>query len=171
MTKRRAPPPPPRLEDLLCFLVHSTGFAFTRVYRRQLEQLGLTYPQYLAMVVLWAEDGLTVGQIGERVKLDSGTLTPLLKRLEGLGLVSRTRSPEDERRVVVRLTAKGSELRDRAGEVMRGVARAVGMEAGEVSSIMRQMRVMRDNLESAVGLEASLPAGSRPRDPAASPPG
>lgn len=156
MTKRSAPPPP-ALDELLCFLVQSTGFAFNRVYRRQLERLGLTYPQYLAMLVLWAEDALTVGQIGERVRLDSGTLTPLLKRLEAMGLVSRARSPEDERRVIVRLTDKGHELRARAGDVSKGVTDAVGLGASEASSLMRQMRTLRDNLEGAAALIVPLP--------------
>ena len=147
MTER--PSSPPRLDELLCFLVYSTGSAFNRVYRKQLEQLRLTYPQYLVMVALWTDDALTVGQIGERVGLDSGTLTPLLKRLEALGLVSRVRSPVDERRVIVTLTGAGNGLRARAEHVMAGVAEAVGLDAGETSSLMRQMRALRDNLDAA----------------------
>ncbi len=156
-TRPDAPSPPPELDDLLCFLVYSTGFAFNRVYRRELGRLGLTYPQYLVMVVLWSSDTLTVGQIGERVRLDSGTLTPLLKRLEAMGLVARARSPEDERRVTVSLTADGRALRARAATVMAGVTGAVGLEAGEVSSLMRRMRALRDNLEGAA--DAARPAG------------
>ena len=114
----RDPSSPPRLDELLCFLVYSTGSAFNRAYRKPLERIGLTYPQYLVMVVLWTEDALTVGRIGERLRLDSGTLTPLLKRLEGAGLVQRERSAADERRVIVRLTARGGALRAEAGAVM-----------------------------------------------------
>ena len=140
---------PPSLDDLLCFLIYSTGFAFTRAYRKPLERLGLTYPQYLVMLVLWAEDALTVGKVGERMRLDSGTLTPLLKRLEVLGMVSRTRSPEDERRVIVTLTGKGRALRDRAGEVTDCIGDAVGLDEGKVSSLVEQMRGLRTKLEAA----------------------
>jgi MarR family transcriptional regulator, organic hydroperoxide resistance regulator len=137
------------LDELLCFLVYSTGFAFNRIYRKPLEKLGLTYPQYLVMVVLWAESGLTVGQIGERLRLDSSTLTPLLKRLDALGLVSRERSSEDERRVNVHLTARGRGLRRGAGAVSDCVAQAVGMSPAELAALMRQMQALRDRLEVA----------------------
>ena len=137
------------LDELLCFLVYSTGFAFNRIYRKPLEKLGLTYPQYLVMVVLWAQDGLTVGQIGERLRLDSSTLTPLLKRLDALGLVSRERSTEDERRVNVRLTARGRGLRRGAGAVTDCVAEAVGMSRAELAALMGQMQTLRDRLEAA----------------------
>jgi DNA-binding MarR family transcriptional regulator len=145
----RDPSPPLRLDELLCFLVYSTGLAFNRVYRKPLEQLGLTYPQYLVMTVLWAENALTVGQIGERLRLDSGTLTPLLKRLEILGMLSRTRSLEDERRVVVALTRQGRDLSERVGDAMQCISQAVGMNASEVASLMRRMESLRDNLEAA----------------------
>lgn len=150
MAERPAPsPPPPRLDELLCFLVQSAGFAFNRAYRKPLEGLGLTYPQYLVMVVLWETDALTVGQIGERMTLDSGTLTPLLKRLETLGMLSRERSAQDERRVIIRLTRKGHALRERAGQVMRHVAAVVDMEPADVVSLMGQLRVLREKLEKA----------------------
>lgn len=143
-------PAPPQLDDLLCFLIHSTGFAFNRVYRKPLEQLGLTYPQYLAMVVLWGEDSLSVGQIGERLRLDSGTLTPLLKRLEAMGVVSRQRSAQDERRVVVSLTEEGRALRLRVGEVMRCVSQAVDLSEPDLTTLMRQIGHLRGRLEEAV---------------------
>lgn len=139
----------PRPDDLLCFLVYSTGSAFNRAYRKPLAHLGLTYPQYLVMVVLWAEDALTVGQIGERLRLDTGTLTPLLKRLEALGMLSRVRSAEDERRVVVSLTDKGRDLRDRAGAVLEHVTAATGLDARAASSLLEQMQALRDHLEQA----------------------
>lgn len=140
---------PAQLDELLCFLVQSTGFAFNRVYRKPLAELGLTYPQYLVMLLLWAEDGLTVGQIGERMRLDSGTLTPLLKRLQALGMIERNRSTADERRVVVTLTDHGRALRERVGKVLACIAEAVDMPAGEVESLIRQMKALRDRLDRA----------------------
>lgn len=98
------------LPDLLCFSVYSASLAFTRVYKPVLAKLGLTYPQYLVMVALWQVDDVTVGEIGVRLGLESNTLTPLLKRLEGLGHVARTRSREDERRVRITLTDQGRAL-------------------------------------------------------------
>jgi DNA-binding MarR family transcriptional regulator len=147
--RSNAPSQSSALDDLLCFLVYSTGLAFNRVYRKPLAELGLTYPQYLVMTVLWADDSLNVGQIGERVRLDSGTLTPLLKRLETSGMVSRTRSLEDERRVIVTLTPKGRDLRDRADEAMKCISQAVAMDDTEVSSLMRRIQGLRGNLEAA----------------------
>lgn len=147
MTK--LPDPAPRLDDLLCFLIHSTGFAFNRAYRKPLEELGLTYPQYLAMIVLWAEDDLTVGAIGDRLRLDSGTLTPLLKRLEAQGMVTRRRSATDERRVVISLTESGRALRSRAAEVMNCVSQAVDLPDGQIASLMTQLKDLRLNLDRA----------------------
>ena len=149
MTDVVGSPPSSSLDDLLCFLVYSTGFAFNRVYRKPLEGLGLTYPQYLVMTVLWASDALTVGQIGERMSLDSGTLTPLLKRLQALGMVARTRSVEDERRVVVTLTGKGRELQGRARDVTDCIATAAGLSPSEVSTLLHRMRELRENLDAA----------------------
>lgn len=102
------------LDNQLCFALHSTSLLMTKVYKPLLQALGLTYPQYLAMMVLWEEDGLTVGEISSRLLTDPGSLTPLLKRLEVEGLLSRTRSREDERVVVVELTHAGRALQDKA---------------------------------------------------------
>src|SRR5947209_6616566 len=110
-------PLPLMLGDQLCFAVYSTAHAFNRFYKPLLERLGLTYPQYLVMLVLWERDGVAVKDIGERLFLDSGTLTPLLKRMEQAGLVKRTRSSEDERQVLVALTAQGQALKDKARAV------------------------------------------------------
>src|ERR1700749_1050842 len=96
-----------RLDNQICFAIYSATHAFNRVYKPLLDRLGLTYPQYLVMLVLWERDGVPVRDIGERLSLDSGTLTPLLKRLEQAGLVKRTRSSEDERQVLIALTAHG----------------------------------------------------------------
>src|SRR5436190_6553940 len=105
------------LSNQLCFAVYATAHAFSRLYRPILEDLGLTYPQYLAMLVLWEQDGLTVSELGERLYLDSGTLTPLLKRMETAGLVSRIRAVQDERRVHITLTAAGRKLKDKAAKI------------------------------------------------------
>jgi len=103
-----------RLDEQLCFALYAASRAMTQAYQPFLAPLRLTYPQYVVMLVLWEGDGLTVSEIGERLRLDSGTLTPLLKRLEGLGYVTRRRSLEDERRVLVSLTDQGRELRKEA---------------------------------------------------------
>lgn len=100
-----------RLEQQLCFAVYSAAHAFTRFYRPLLGRLGLTYPQYLVLLVLWEDDGLSVSAIGERLLLDSGTLTPLLKRMETMGLLARRRAEADERQLVVTLTEKGRALK------------------------------------------------------------
>src|SRR6201994_3810823 len=107
-----------RLDNQICFAVYSAAHAFNRVYKPLLDRLGLTYPQYLVMLVLWERDDVPVKEIGEKLFLDSGTLTPLLKRLEAAHLVKRTRSSEDERQVLVALTAQGTGLRDKAKTVI-----------------------------------------------------
>ena len=108
------PSPALDLDDFLCFALHSTAQAAVRANKPMLDALGLTYPQYLVMVALWAEDGQTVGSIGGKLFLESSTLTPLLKRLEAAGLVRRARCAEDERQVRVRLTEKGKALQAEA---------------------------------------------------------
>ena len=103
-----------RLDNQICFAVYSAAHAFNRVYKPLLDRLGLTYPQYLVMLVLWESDGVPVKDIGERLYLDSGTLTPLLKRLEQAGFLRRARSKDDERVVLISLTAQGHALKDKA---------------------------------------------------------
>jgi DNA-binding MarR family transcriptional regulator len=142
-------PTAPSLDQFLCFAVHATGFAFNRVYREALRPLGVTYPQYLVMVALWTEDGVTVGALGERLALDSSTLTPLLKRLEGLGLITRRRSSQDERRVIVSLTAKGAAMRAAAEQVVRSVTMATGLTADGIARLTKDLQTLRDNLEHA----------------------
>lgn len=105
------------LDNQLCFVIYACSREMTRLYRPLLEELGLTYPQYLVMLVLWEEQETTVKQLGERLFLDSGTLTPLLKRLEATGLLTRERSREDERLLMIRLTDQGRELKKSASEV------------------------------------------------------
>ncbi|MDG4667197.1 MarR family transcriptional regulator [Mycobacterium sp. 236(2023)] len=104
----------PRLDEQLCFALYSASRAVTAAYRPLLDEVGLTYPQYLVLLVLWEDEPCTVGHLGERLHLDSGTLSPLLKRLESAGLVQRRRSATDERRVDITLTPEGRALEDRA---------------------------------------------------------
>ena len=138
-----------RIEDFLCFAVYSAGHAFNRVYRRPLERLGVTYPQFLVLVALWGEDGVSVGRLGEALSLDSNTLTPLLKRLEAMGFLTPRRSHEDERRVVVALTDKGRAAKGEAGDVMRCVFDAVGLPAPQFARLTGELRALRASLERA----------------------
>ncbi|MFJ6809713.1 MarR family winged helix-turn-helix transcriptional regulator [Streptomyces anulatus] len=121
-----------RLDHQVCFSLHAASRAFGGFYRQALKDLGLTYSQYLVMLVLWEHGPQSVKDIGERLHLDSGTLSPLLKRLETAGLVRRERSREDERSVVIDLTDEGARLRDRALPVPRGVLAATGLSLEEV---------------------------------------
>ena len=139
----------PPLDDFLCFAVHSTGFAFNRVYRKPLARLGLTYPQFLVMAALWREDRVSVGALGERLALDTSTLTPLLKRLEAMDLVARRRSVEDERRVIVSLTERGAALRGEAGAVMACIFDAADLAPDAFVKLTRDIQALRANLERA----------------------
>jgi DNA-binding MarR family transcriptional regulator len=137
---------PLRLADHVCFSVYATTHAFARVYRPLLEPLGLTYPQYLVMLVLWEADGRTVGEIGGALGLDSGTLTPLLKRLEGGGLVHRRRSADDERRVLVQLTEAGTAMRARAAHIPQAMLCAMGGDLDQVRAIKAALDRLRARL-------------------------
>jgi len=139
------------LGNQLCFAIYSTAHAFNRVYKPLLDRLGLTYPQYLVMLVLWQGDGLAVKEIGERLFLDSGTLTPLLKRLEAAHLIRRTRSSEDERQVLIALTAQGLALKEKARTVPPAILSASGFSIGELSSLRKNLVELRDQLNAAVG--------------------
>jgi DNA-binding MarR family transcriptional regulator len=134
------------LDDQLCFALYSTSHAMNRVYREPLRRLGLTYPQYLAMLVLWQQDGLAVSDIGARLFLDSATLTPLLKRLEAMGLVTRTRDEADERIVVVRLTEQGRVLKREARRVPLKIAEAMGVPLNQISDLKTELAALRGNL-------------------------
>jgi DNA-binding MarR family transcriptional regulator len=142
------------LDEFLCFAVYSLGHAFNRAYKPLLEALGLTYPQYVVMVVLWERDDLTVTELGERLHLDSGTLTPLLKRLEAAGLVQRTRDPEDERQVRIRLTKPGSALKEKARAIPAAMLCATGQSASELRALKEDLLRLRDKLTSAETLTA-----------------
>lgn len=138
-----------RLDNQLCFALYSSSLAMTKLYKPLLEPLGLTYPQYLALLVLWENDGLAVGDLGQRLFLDSGTLTPLLKRMEVAGLVERRRASDDERRVIVSLSARGRALRRRAEAVPRRIEAAMRCGPGELGALTQQLQVLRGRLHAA----------------------
>ncbi len=137
-------PAGPRLSDFLCFAVYSANLAFGRAYKPILEQLGLTYPQYIAVVALWEEDNQTVSSLGEKMFLESNTLTPLLKKLEAMGYVRRQRAAADERQVVVSLTDAGRRLREKG--LSMNLVKACGLTAEEFPKLQRSVVELRDNL-------------------------
>ncbi|MEN4770245.1 MarR family winged helix-turn-helix transcriptional regulator [Duffyella gerundensis] len=134
------------LDQQLCFAIYSANLAMHKVYRQLLLPLEITYPQYLVMLVLWQQDDITVSEIGERLFLDSATLTPLLKRLEAAGLLNRQRSRRDERQVVVTLTAKGQALKTEAQAIPQAVQRASSCDIDTISTLKAQLDMLRDNL-------------------------
>ncbi len=136
------------LDHQLCFALYSASLAMTKLYKPLLDEVGLTYPQYLAMLVLWENDGVTVSELGERLHLDSGTLTPLLKRLEAAELVTRLRDVQDERRVLIRLTAAGRKLKTRAARIPGCVLQATQCDVSEVMALTRQVQALRDRLSA-----------------------
>lgn len=137
------------LDAQLCFQMYSGMHAMNRVYKRLLDPLGLTYPQYLVMLVLWECDGVTVSGLGERLGLDSGTLTPLLRRMAAKGWLDRQRDERDERRVVVRLTDAGRALKQTAAGVPKAMLCAMGMDVGEMAALREQLRRLRGRLAEA----------------------
>lgn len=137
--------PPLLLDDQLCFALYNASRALTRAYAPLLDPLGLTYPQYLVLMVLWERDGMAVKELGERLALDSGTLTPLLKRLEQQGFVERRRSEEDERVVRIHLTAEGRGVRGKARKVPTELACSAGYDVDSEAS-MRELAKLRDEL-------------------------
>ena len=134
------------LDNQFCFALYSTSLAMTRLYKPLLDELGITYPQYLALLVLLERDGLSVSALGERLLLDSGTLTPLLKRLEASGLVSRLRAVEDERRVLITLTPAGRALKVQAARIPGCVMNATHCTMPELLALTQQMQALRQQL-------------------------
>ena len=134
------------LDNQLCFALYSASLAMTRLYKPLLEKLGLTYPQYLVMLALWEQDGASVSELGARLSLDSGTLTPLLKRLEAGALVSRLRAVDDERRVHVTLTAAGRRLKTAAAKVPGCILEASQCSVPEITALTRQVQALRERL-------------------------
>ena len=135
-----------RLDHQLCFALYSASLAMTKLYKPMLDELGLTYPQYLALLALWEQDGLTVSDLGERLHLDSGTLTPLLKRLETAGLLSRLRDVQDELRVLIRLTAAFRQLKKRDARIPGCILHATQCDVADVLNLTRQVQALRDRL-------------------------
>ena len=137
------------LDNQLCFSLYAAAHAIKKAYRPLLDELGLTYPQYLILIVLWKTDGLKVSDIGQRLSLDSGTLTPVLKRLEASGFVRRTRRIHDEREVEISLTPQGAALRDRAVGVRREVVRQLRMSDEKIASLRGELNTLISSLATA----------------------
>ena len=137
------------LEQQLCFALHDASRAMTGCYRPLLEELGLSYSQYAVMLVLWEQDSVTLGLLCSRLHLDSGTLSPLLTRLQTRGLVDRRRRAEDERTVQISLTAAGRALRDRVAGVQAGIETATGLDRAELATLRDDLRALADRLRAA----------------------
>src|ERR687893_184623 len=148
------PPPSVALDDQLCFALYAASRAVTARYRPMLDTLGLTYPQYLVMMLLWESDHQTVGQLGSRLALDSGTLSPLLKRLTAAGLVTRHRRVEDERSVSIALTDAGRALREKSVGTPAGMIGAIGFDPPEFAALKTRLRLLTGRVV------ASAPADS-----------
>lgn len=143
-----------RLDNQLCFALYSSSLTMTKLYKPHLDRLGLTYPQYLVMLALWERDGQMVSALGERLYLDSGTLTPLLKRMEAAGLLGRERDRADERRVVVSLTKAGRDLKEAARDVPAEMACAADCSLAEIADLTARLHRLR----------ATLSRGLEPKD-------
>jgi DNA-binding MarR family transcriptional regulator len=150
--KAKAPGVDRRLGDFLCFAIYSANLAFGRAYRKGLEDLGLTYPQWIAIVALWEQDGQTVSELGEKMFLESNTLTPVLKKLEAMGYLRRQRDPADERQVRISLTDEGRLLREK-GMHMNLVA-STGLKPDEFVRLQETVVTVRDNLIKATAEQA-----------------
>jgi DNA-binding MarR family transcriptional regulator len=149
------------LERQLCFALYAASLAMTKAYKPMLDPLRLTYPQYLVMLVLWQHDGLTVSALGERLTLDSGTLTPVLKRLETQGLLHRLRDAADERRVLLQLTAQGRRLREQAAAIPSQMLQASGCAADELADLARRLHDLRQHLQRQLPATAVTPLRHR----------
>lgn len=150
MARQKSNDPVP-LDNQVCYAIYSAGMAIQRLYKPWLDQLGLTYPQYLVLNVLWQEDEQTVGHIGEKLALESSTLTPLLKRLESAGLLRRTRNPHNERQVVVALTNEGRALRSRGGCLGDALLETSEHTPDQLGALNHQMRQLRDDIYAKLG--------------------
>ncbi len=137
------------LDNQFCFALYSTNLALHKLYRQLLTPMNLTYPQYLVMLVLWEKDDLTVSEIGERLFLDSATLTPLLKRLQGAGLIDRQRSRHDERQVVITLSESGRELQQQAKAIPEAIRCAVACDDATLRDVKKQLEQFRQQFHQA----------------------
>ncbi|KQO75968.1 MarR family transcriptional regulator [Rhizobium sp. Leaf262] len=142
---------PPPLHDQLCYAIYTAGIAIQRAYKPVLDELGLTYPQYLVLNILWGKDGQTVGAIANALALESSTLTPLLKRLETSGLLRRTRSTSNERQVVIALTDQGRALEHKAGCLSEALLAASTQTPKELAALNQDVRQLRDAIYSQIG--------------------
>ncbi len=140
----------PKLDDFLCFAIYSTNLAVNRVYKPLLDELGLTYPQYIVLIALYDQDDQTVGGLGDKLFLDSSTLTPLLKRMEAVGHVTRQRDPEDERQVRVRLTPQGRKVRERGMMSRSGLLNSTNFSPAEYEQLREKMVKLRSYLSDEV---------------------
>lgn len=138
------------IDDLLCFALYSAGHTFTRLYKPMLDPLGLTYPQFLVMIALWEKDDRTVSEIGERLLLESSTLTPLLKRLETAGLIKRARDRDDERVVRITLTRQGTTLREKASTIPEAIGCATSLTLNDVKKLAGEITALRKKLQTAL---------------------
>jgi DNA-binding MarR family transcriptional regulator len=134
------------LDSQLCFSLYAASMAVNRTYKPLLDQLGITYPQYLVLLALWEEDGRMVGGLAARLGLESSTVTPLIKRLETAGLVTRTRNPEDERQVQVSLTARGADLQEACGCLAEALIERSGMAGKRLAALNKDVQALRDAL-------------------------
>ncbi|MBV8380418.1 MAG: MarR family transcriptional regulator [Paucibacter sp.] len=163
MTPRQPTPTPAdreawlQLDKQLCFALYSSSLAMTKLYKPLLEPLGLTYPQYLVMLLLWEQEGVSVSTLGQRLSLDSGTLTPLLKRMETAGLLTRQRAADDERRVDVFLTSHGRTLKRAALQVPEQIACAAACDIDELASLTRRLHELRSQLSKATTSPSPTP--------------
>ncbi|HEM7872536.1 TPA: MarR family transcriptional regulator, partial [Burkholderia multivorans] len=138
------PPATPKLSEFLCFAIYSTNLAFGKAYKPILEELGLTYTQYITIIALWEEGSLTVGQLGEKLFLESNTLTPILKKLEAMGYLERHRDPSDERQVRVSLTKSGRRVREKG--LGMNLVEATGLKPDEFAKMQKAIVTLRGNL-------------------------
>lgn len=139
-----------KLSNQLCFSLYSLGLSVTRLYRPYLEKLGLTYPQYIAMLVLWEKDPVTVNELGDELNLDSGTLSPLLKKLEALEVITRERDPKDERRVIIKLTKKGKDLRNKAEEIPAKMMCSLGLDLDELNKLRDRLNGINQEVKKSL---------------------
>ena len=148
--KPKAAPDWQQLDQQLCFSLYAASLAMTKLYKPLLEPLKLTYPQYLALLALWERDALGVGELGERLGLDSGTLTPLLKRMQIAGLLQRDRAPDDERRVIIKLTPAGRAMKREARTIPTQLAAATRCSHDEMQDLTQRLQVLRRQLQASL---------------------
>jgi DNA-binding MarR family transcriptional regulator len=144
-----------KVEDLICFALYSANHAMNRAYKPHLTALGLTYPQYIALTVLWEKDGITVGAMCDRLMVETSTATPVLKRLESLGHIERRRGTTDERQVFIHLTASGRSLQAMAPKITACIVDETGVPPKKLANLVRKIGVMRDNLLNESGAEGA----------------